>query len=84
MSTKQFTGVVQYADLSGGIWKLITETGVEFVLNLIHDDGQKLTHGQEVTIQGTVGDSFGIGMTSDQTIQVETWVNVTAEPAVSV
>jgi len=68
------TGVLEYVDLSGGFWKLVTETGKSLVLNLIHDDGQPFENsGQQVTVQGTVADSFGIGMTSDQTLNVSTW-----------
>ena len=78
-----FTGVLEYVDLSGGFWKLVTETGKTFVLNLIHDNGQPFnTAGQQVTVHGTIADSIGIGMTSDQTLNVKAWTAAAAaEPA---
>ena len=77
-----FTGVLEYVDLSGGFWKLVTETGKTFVLNLIHDDGQPFnTAGQQVTVHGAIANSIGIGMTADQTIEVQTWTPTAAEPA---
>lgn len=72
---KTITGVVEYVDLSGGFWRLITENGEKFVLNLIHDNGTKqfVDSTQKVTVCGVVENDFGIGMTSDQTLRVQSW-----------
>lgn len=70
-----FTGTLQHVDLEGGIWKLLADNGVTFVLDVAQVAAEKLVSGATVKVTGSSPDAMGIGMTGDPVLQVTSLVS---------
>jgi hypothetical protein len=61
----KITGIVEFVDLEGGLWRLTADDGKRYTLIGARGD-LKSAKGARVEVEGALDEGFGIGMSGPQ------------------
>ncbi len=67
----ELRGTVERGEFAGA-WQLVTPDGTRYALDPGRDRAL-LEEGKAVVVEGTITDSMGIGMDTEQAVKVKTW-----------
>lgn len=67
----ELTGTVERGEFAGA-WQLVTPDGTRYALDPGRDRAL-LEEGKKVVVEGTVTESVGIGMDTEQAVKVKSW-----------
>lgn len=67
----ELSGTVERSEF-GGAWNLVTSDGTRYALDPGRDRAL-LEEGKAVVVEGTITESVGIGMDTEQAVKVKTW-----------